>query len=118
MNKIEEMKKLYQEINKELCELIGDRIIDLVEDYLYDENTVIYWIGAEQYNVKSVCVNSIGQDKKKVLAFNVFLVTTDTEGNIMTYPETHYFSDIPCDTAIYLLEKVCKIVKGAGDNEN
>lgn len=106
MNK---MQQLYKEINKELCELIGDRIIDLVDDYLYDEDTIIYWIGAEQYNVKSVCVNK----KTNSLEFNVFLVTVGIEGNIETYEDVHSFEEIPFNKALYLLEKVCNIVKGA-----
>lgn len=114
-NKIDKMQQLYKEINKELCELIGDRTIDLVDDYLYDEDTVIYWIGADQYNVKSVCVNK----ETTSLAFNVFLVTTDTDGYIQTYEDVHSFEEIPCNKAIYLLEKVCNIVKGGIDsNEN
>ena len=112
-NKIEQLKELYQEVNKELCELIGNRIIELVDDYLYDEDVVIYWIGADQYNVKSVCVDSIGADGEKFLVFNVFLVTTDTDGYIQTYEDQHSFEEIPFTTAIYLLEKVYKMVKGA-----
>lgn len=107
-NKIDKMQQLYKEINKELCELIGDKVIDLVDDYLYDEDTIIYWIGAEQYNVKSVCVNK----KTTSLEFNVFLVTTGIEGNIETYEDVHSFEEIPFNTAIYLLEKVYNIVKG------
>lgn len=114
MNKIEQLKELYKEIKKELCELIGDRTIDLVDDYLYDEDTIIYWIGGEQYNVKSVCVNK----ETTSLAFNVFLVTTGIEGDIETYEDFHSFEEIPFTTAIYLLEKVYKMVKGANINEN
>ena len=117
-NKIEQLKELYQETNKELCELIGNRIIELVDDYLYDEDVVTYWIGAEQYNVKSVCVDTIEPNKDKLLVFNVFLVTTDTEGYIQTYEDQHSFKEIPFDTAIYLLEKVYKMAKGANINEN
>lgn len=106
-NKIDKMQQLYKEINEELCELIGDRTIDLVDDYLYDEDTVIYWIGADQYNVKSICVNK----ETNSLVFNVFLVTTDTDGYIQTYEEQHSFDEIPFNTAIYLLEKVYNIVK-------
>lgn len=108
-NKIEQLKELFQETNKELCDLIGNRIIELVDDYLYDEDTIIYWIGADQYNVKSVCVNK----ETATLAFNVFLVTTDTDGYIQTYEDQHSFEEIPFNTAIYLLEKVYKMVKGA-----
>lgn len=107
-NKIEQLKELYQEVNKELCELIGNRIIELVDDYLYDEDTIIYWIGADQYNVKSVCVNK----ETNSLAFNVFLVTTGIEEEIETYDDQHSFEEIPFNTAIYLLEKVYNIVKG------
>ena len=106
-NKIDKMQQLYKEINKELCELIGNKVIDLVDDYLYDEDTIIYWIGAEQYNVKSVCVNK----GTTSLEFNVFLVTTGIEGNIETYEDVHSFAEIPFNTAIYLLEKVHNIVK-------
>lgn len=107
MNKIQQLENLYNEIQKELCELIGDRTIDLVDDYLYDEDTIIYWIGADQYNVKSVCVNK----ETTSLAFNVFFVTTDTDGYIQTYEDQHSFEEIPFNTAIYLLEKVHNIVK-------
>ena len=107
-NKIEQLKELYQEVNKELCELIGNRIIELVDDYLYDEDTIIYWIGADQYNVKSVCVNK----ETNSLAFNVFLVTTDTDGYIQTYDDQHSFEEIPFYKALYLLERVYNIVKG------
>lgn len=111
MNKIQQLENLYKEINKELCELIGDRTIDLVDD----EDTIIYWIvGAEQYNVKSVCVNK----ETTSLAFNVFLVTIGIEGNIETYEDFHSFEEIPFNTAIYLLEKVYNIVKGVESNEN
>jgi len=108
MNKIQQLENLYKEIQKELCDLIGDRTIDLVDDYLYDEDTIIYWIGADQYNVKSVCVNK----ETNSLAFNVFLVTTGIEGNIETYEDIHSFEEIPFTTAIYLLEKVYDIVIG------
>lgn len=113
-NKIDKMQQLYEEIKKELCELIGDRTIDLVDDYLYDEDTIIYWIGADQYNVKSVCVNK----ETNSLAFNVFFVTTDTDGYVQTYEGQHSFEEIPFNVAMYLLEKVYNIVKGVESNEN
>lgn len=108
MNKTQQLEALYNEIKKELCELIGDKTIDLVDDYLYDEDTIIYWIGAEQYNVKSVCANM----EKQEIEFNVFLVTTDTDGYIQTYEDHHSFEEIPFNTAICLLEKVYNMVKG------
>lgn len=121
MNKVEEMKKLYQEINKELCELIGDRTIELTTEDIYNDDKISYFIGSEQYDAKSVCVNSYNSilvEKVKVLAFNVDLVTVDVDGNIETYDDQHTLEELPLDAAMNLLQCVYDRVKGADANEN
>lgn len=121
MNKVEEIKKAVQEINKELCDLIGDRTIELTTEDIYNEDKISYFVGSEQYNVKSVCVNrynSILVEKQKILAFNVDLVTVDIEGNIETYDDHHTLEELPFDVALNLLEYVYNVVIGADTNGN
>lgn len=121
MNKIEQIKKLYQETNKELCDLIGDRTIELTTEDIYNDDKITYFIGSEQFDVKSVCVNSYSSilvEKIKILAFNVELVTTDIDGNIETYDDQHTLDELPFEVALNLLQYVYNVVKGVDANEN
>lgn len=117
MNKIQQLENLYNEIKKELCELIGDRIIDLVTRYDNgEEDCFSYHIGVDQYNLKSVIVNHYNNPDKiedSFLQFIVDLVDVDTEGNIETIEMEHSLDEIPLEYAIELLKYVYNLTVGA-----
>lgn len=114
-NKIDKMQKLYEEIKKELCELIGDRTIDLITRYDNgEEDYFSYYIGADQYNLKSVNVNYYKNSNKienSFLQFIVDLVDVDTEGNIQYLETEHTLEDIPIEYGVHILELVHYTIK-------
>ena len=117
-NKIDKMQKLYEEIKKELCELIGDRTIDLITRYKSgQEDYFTYYIGADQYNLKSVNVNHYKNSNKienSFLQFVVDLIYIDTEGNVQYLETEHTLEDIPIEDGVHILELVHYKIKNEG----
>lgn len=120
MNKIQQLENLYNEIKKELCELIGDKTVDLIIKYNNgEEDCFSYHIGADQYNLKSVIVNHYNNSDKiedSFLQFIVDLVDVDTEGNIQYLETEHTLEDIPIEYGVHILELVYYKIKNGEIN--
>ena len=115
MNKIKQLKTLVDEIQKELCEKIGGRVINLVDEVCGEESKFSYWIGSEQYDVRNVVVNhwnGTHRIEDAFLHFEVDLVWVDTDGGIQYLDDTATLQDIPYEFAIQLLELVYDKVIG------
>lgn len=111
MQNLEKLKNQYNETINELIQLIGDKVINLIlksnKEFDFNQEYIIYHTN-EEYNIKSVFVF------ENMLYFNVDVVTTDCEGNIIYIDDQVSLNDIPLKYTYVILNWIYKMIKLQG----
>jgi len=106
MDKLKKLKNQYDEVIKDLIQKIGDKTVNLVVDYPFEDDGREYMTfhTNEQYDIKSVCVI------RNTLYFNVDLVTIDCDGNVIYFDDQMSLDEIPICYVYDILEWIYKFI--------
>lgn len=114
MIEAENLINLYQKIISELCDIIGDKTIDLSDEFEDGDFKYPTIDGYGTCIVKSVYVNRYSNtdlEDNRFLQFDIDILTIGVDGHDECYDSSATFDDIPLTYGLNLLATIYPTIK-------
>ena len=109
MNNLKKLQKQYDEVIKELIDLIGDETVNLVlgdlDSFQFDVDYISYHVNNNKYDIKSVFVSH------NKLCFNVDLVAFYNDSSVEYIDEQMFLDEIPLEYVYDILKWIYMFVE-------